>query len=257
MYPPPPPGGYAAPPPGYQAGGPPAPAAPTLTVGGALGYSWSAFKKYLGPLIILALVVVGVQLVLNLLGTLIAVGASSDDAIVAGTLGLVSLLFGILAWVIGLLVAIGLIRAALAVMDGRTPSPSMLFETQSLGTYIIAAILFSLATFVGLLACIIPGIIIAFLWQFYGYAIVDGGPSVGSTQSLGRSYQVVKSNVGELLVLWLAFIGIGLVVGLVAIIPVLGWFVAIAAGLVLYPVFALSLAYAWRTLTGGVVAPIR
>jgi hypothetical protein len=204
----------------------------------------------------LALVVVGIQVVLNLVGTLIDAGAGADSDIVSGTFTVLSLLFGILAWVIGLVVAVGLIRAALAVMDGRTPTPSLLLETNGLVPYIIAAILFSLATFVGLLACIIPGVILAFLWQFYGYAAVDGAPAVSGTQALGRSYQVVKSNIGELLVLWLAFIGVGLLVGLITLIPIVGWIVAIAAALILYPVFALALAYAWRTLTGGVVAPV-
>jgi uncharacterized membrane protein len=230
---------------------------PTLTVAGAIGYAWGAFTKNLGPLVILALVVVGVQLLISLIGTLLGAGTESDSALVSGTFAVASLIFTVIAWVVGFVLAIGLIRAALAVMDGRTPTPSMLFQTESLGTYILAAILFSVTTFLGLLACIIPGVIIAFLWQFYGYAIVDGGPSVGATQALGRSFQVVKSNVGELLVLWLAFIGIFVVVGLVALIPILGWVVAFAAGLVLYPVVALSLAYAWRTLTGGVLAPIR
>jgi hypothetical protein len=252
-YPPPPPGGaYPPPPPG---GAYPAPAAgPTLRVGDALGYGWAALKKNLGPLVILAVVVIGVQVVLNLIGTLLDVGASSDSGIVAVTFSLVSAIFGLLAWVVGLVLAIGLIRAALAVLDGRTPTPNMLLEGAGLPAYILATILFSLATFVGILLCIIPGLVIAFLWQFYGYAIVDGGTTVGPTQALGRSFEVVKANIGELLVLWLAFIGIGLVVGLVAIIPFIGWLIGVAAALVLYPVVAISIAYAWRTLTGGQVA---
>lgn len=229
---------------------------PTLTVGGAIGYAWGAFTKNIGPLVILALVVVGVQILINLVGTLLSAGADSDSAVVGVTFTVASVIFSVLAWIVGFILAIGLIRAALAVMDGRTPTPNMLFQTDSLGTYILASILFSIATFFGFLACIIPGLIIAFLWQFYGYAIVDGGPSVGATRALGRSFEVVKGHVGELLVLWLAFIGIFVLVGLVALIPILGWIVALAAGLVLYPVVALSLAYAWRTLTGGVVAPV-
>ena len=177
-----------------------------------------------------------------------------------GATAVLSLVMGIVAFVIGMVVAVGLIRAALAVMDGRTPTPNMIFQTEGLVPYILAAILFGLGVSVGLVLCIIPGLILAFLWQFYGYAIVDGHPEVGATASLGRSFQVVKANVGELLVLWLAFIGIGVVigigVGLISLIPLIGWLVAAAVGLVVYPVFALSLAYAWRTITGGTVAPI-
>lgn len=226
-----------------------------MGAGDALSYGWRAFVNNLGPLIVLALVVVGLQLVLNLTGSALGSATDNTSGLVAGSLALVSVVFGLFAWVIGFVLAIGLIRAALAVLDGRTPTPSMLFESAGLATYILAAILFALATFVGLLACIIPGIIIAFLWQFYGYAIVDGGPEVGVTQSLGRSYQVVKNHVGEMLVLWLAIIGIGLIIALGAIIPFVGWIILLIGGLLFYPVIALSLAYAWRTLTAGRVTP--
>ena len=203
----------------------------------------------------LALVVVGLQLVLNVTGDLLASATENSGGFVSGTFTIVSVLFGFFAWVVGFVVAIGLIRAALAVLDGRKPTPGMLLESAGLGTYIVAAILFGLATFVGLIACIIPGIIIAFLWQFYGYAIVDGGPQVGATQSLGRSYQVVRNHVGEMLVLWLAIIGIALIIGIGSIIPFVGWVVLLVGGLLFYPVVALSVAYAWRTLTAGRVAP--
>lgn len=262
-YPPPPPppppgGGYPPPPPGYQGGygQPPAPA-PRLSVGAALGYGWAALKNNLVPLLVLAAVVIGVQLGLSLIGSLLDAGTSADSSVVAGTFGILRFLFSLLAWVIGLVVAVGLIRAALAVLDGRAPTVGLLTEGQGLVTYIIAAVLFSVAVFFGLLACLIPGLVIAFIWQFYGYAIVDGGSSVSPTAALGRSFAVVKTAIGELLVLWLAFIGIGLVIALVLVIPILGWIVAPLAALVFYPVAALAIAYAWRTLSGGQVAPQR
>jgi hypothetical protein len=235
---------------------PPAATGARFTVGAALSYAWAAFKANLGPLVILALVVIGVQLVVGLLRLLVGLGFESDSSIVVGTAAVLSLLMGVIAFVVGMVVAVGLIRAALAVMDGRTPTPNMIFQTEGLVTYILAAILFGLGVSVGLVLCIIPGLVLAFLWQFYGYAIVDGHPEVGATSSLGRSFQVVKANVGELLVLWLAFIGIGLVIGLVAVIPLIGWIIGAAAAVIIYPVFALSLAYAWRSMTGGVVAPV-
>jgi hypothetical protein len=266
-YPPPPPppppppgeGGYPPPPPppagyGEAYGQPPA---PRLSVGSALGYGWAALKNNLAPLLILALVVIGVQVLLSVIGSLLDAGTSGDSAIVAGTFGVLRFVFSLVAWVIGFVVAIGLIRAALAVLDGRTPTVSLLTEGQGLVTYILAAILFSIGVFFGLLACIIPGLILAFIWQFYGYAIVDGGPSVSATGALGRSLAVVKTAVGELLVLWLAFVGIGFVIVLVAVIPFIGWIIAALAAVVFYPVAALAIAYAWRTLSGGTVAPQR
>lgn len=239
----------------------PEPSGPTLILSDALRYAWTAFTGNLGALVILALVVVGIQAALTLIREALAAGTSSESAVVAGTFALLALVFGLVAWVIGMMLAVGLIRAALAIMDGRTPTPALLVATEGLATYILAAILFSLATFVGLLACVLPGLVIAFCWQFYGYAIVDGRGTVSATGSLGRSFEVVKAHVGELLVVWLAFIGAGLIVGIAvvtvsALTPILGVVVSAAAALVVYPVFALTLAYSWRTLSGGVVAPV-
>jgi hypothetical protein len=239
----------------------PEPSPGTLVLSDALRHAWTAFTSNIGALVILALVVVGIQAGLTLVRQVLQTGAEADSAIIAGTFALLSLGFSILAWVIGLMLAIGLIRAALAIMDGRTPTPSLLVATEGLASYILAAVLFSLATAVGVLACLLPGLVIAFCWQFYGYAIVDGRGSVGATESLRRSFGVVKAHVGELLVLWLAFLGIGLIAGIAvvtvsALTPILGTVVSAAVALVVYPVIALTLAYSWRRLSGGVVAPV-
>ena len=253
--PPPPPGAYPPPPPG---GYPPPPAqtGPTLVVGEALGYAWKAFTKYLGPLVILALVVVALQAIISGVGAAIGVAAESDSAVVGVTFSILSLVFSLVALVVGFLIAIGLIRAALAVMDGQPPSVGLLFRAEGLGTYVLASLIFGISVAIGSVLCLIPGLIIAFIWHFYGYAIVDGRNSVGVTQSLGRSFEVVKAHVGELLVLWLVFIGIGLVIGIVFLIPILGWIIGFVAALVIYPVFALTVAFAWRKLSGGFIAPL-
>ena len=51
------------------------------------------------------------------------------------------------------------------------------------------------------------------------------------------------------LLLFLA--GIALIIGIRSIIPFVGWIILLVAGLLFYPVVALSIAYAWRTLTAG------
>lgn len=236
---------------------PPPPESPPLMVGAAVAYAWRAFRSNIAALALLALVVLATQVGLGLVGQAIERGGAGDSPVAAVTLGVASVGFTLLSFVVGLMLAVGLLRAALAVMDGETPSPSLLFRTDGLLTYLLAAALFSVTTAVGLIACVIPGLVVAFLWQFFGYAVVDGAGSVSATGALGRSFAVVRANVGELLVLWVAFFFAGLIIGIAALVPVLGWIVAVLAALVFYPVVALSLAYAWRTLTGGVVAAVR
>ena len=74
---------------------------------------------------------------------------------------------------ISLVIGLGLIRAALAILDGGRPSVEQLVSTKDIGPYIIASLLVALIVTVGLVLCIIPGLIAGFLLQFYGYAIID------------------------------------------------------------------------------------
>ena len=110
--------------------------------------------------------------------------------------------WNIVTTVVGLILAMGLIRAALAVVDGRTPEVGMLFRSEGFVPYLVASILVGLAVGVGLILCIIPGLIMAFLFAFYGYGIVDGRTDDG-IESMKMSWNLVSSNVGSLLLLFI------------------------------------------------------
>lgn len=233
-YAPPPPPGDVPPPPGM----PPGPGAPPpgssgggVDAGAAIGYGWQGFTRNVGPLILIALVVVVVSFGLSLAGQWFL-----DSWIIALT-------WNILTTVVTLILAMGLIRAALAVVDGRTPEVGMLFQTQGLVPYLIASILVGLAVGIGILLCILPGLILAFLFAFYGYAIVDGRTEDG-LDAMKMSWKLVSSNVGSLLLLFILVLLINLVGALLCGI---GLFVT-------YPVTAIAIAYAWRRISGGPVA---
>ena len=97
-----------------------------MDAGAAIGYGWNGFTRNVGPLILITLVVVLVSVGLSLLGQLFL-----DSWLVALT-------WNILTTVVSLIIAMGLIRAALAVVDGRTPEVSMLFQTDGFVPYLIA-----------------------------------------------------------------------------------------------------------------------
>jgi len=154
---------------------------------------------------------------------------------------------GSLEWVagVGFILAMGLIRCTLAVVKGQTPEVSMLFETPGLGSYIIASILFGIMFFIGFILCIIPGIIFAVVYHFYGYVIVEN-PSTGAIDSLKKAADITRGHRWELFGLFIVLILIN-IVGLIACL--VG--VLFTAG-----ISAVAVAYAYRSLSGeSVVQP--
>jgi uncharacterized membrane protein len=206
------------------------PGQPQLDVGDAVGYAWKKFQQYAGPLILIVLIVV----VVNLIG---AVLRFTIDSFIVGAL--VAVLF----WIVGQIVTIGVINASLMVTRGETPEPGKAFSTQYLGPFIIGSILYGLIVLIGLILCIIPGILAAFMLSFYGFYILDRGLS--ATDALTASFNMVKDNFGKVfLVILVAF--------------VINFIGAILCGiglLVTAPICWIILAYAYRKLNNEPVAP--
>jgi uncharacterized membrane protein len=230
MTPPPPP---PPPPPGE----PPTPGAPgpgggKLDAGAAISYGWHGLTKNVAPLVLITLVVVAIQIGLSV------VGYAFDSWIL-------QLTWNIITTIVSLILAMGLIRAALTVVDGGVPEVGLLFRTEGLVPYLIASILVGLAVGVGIILCIIPGLILAFLFAFYGYAIVDGKTDDG-IEAMKASWSLVSANVGALLAVFvLAFL-----------INIVGALLCGVGLLFTYPLTAIAIAYAWRTISGGRVAPL-
>ena len=154
-------------------------------------------------------------------------------------------LISIIGWIASTLVALGLIRATLALTRGKEPTVSMLFETEDFGVYLISAILFSIGTFVGLIAFIIPGIIFVTFFGFYGYVIVDQHET-SPIGALRRSAQLVSGHFWPVLGLAIVLVLINIVGALLCLIGLL-----FTAGIT-----AIAWAYAYRALSGESVAPI-
>jgi uncharacterized membrane protein len=211
----------------------------TFSATDAITYGWNGFKANLGPLIVIALVIIAVNLVVSFL-------QQSFDS------WLVSMVFNLLGLLISLLLTLGLIRAALIIVDGRHPKAEDVLRTDHLGSYILATILVWLIVTVGIILCIIPGIIAGFLLQFYGYAILDGKsdapggvPSSDPVGSLRTSFQITSQHVGELLLLLI----------LVFVVNLVGILLCGVGLLVSMPVTAIAIAYAWRYFSKGPIAP--
>jgi hypothetical protein len=231
----PPPGG---PPPGY--GTPPAYGAPAggpaggVGVGDIVGYGWKKFQEYLGSIIVAVIayvVVVGVFLVI---GNIIQTQINSIFG---------SIIFSLINLVVTSAISIILIRAVLMIVDGKQMDTAALFSTDNLGQYIVGALLVALGTWIGLILCVIPGIIFAFLAYYWNFFIVDKG--LEPVDAIKASIDMVKENVGTVLI-WaiVAFL-----------ITAIGFALCCVGAIVAVPVVFIGNAYLYRRLNNEPVAP--
>ena len=266
-YPPGPPGGGYPPPPGGpppgQPGYPGAPGAQGFSVTEAISYGWKKFTENWQPYV-LALVVfaaVGAVLygiyyaILGLFGFFssenvfevdpvtgeVVTSAGAGTSFIGGLVlaGLISLVFAVYGW----FVQSAIIRGTLATTAGRPVEFKSFFVTDKLGSIIGAGVLVGIMTSIGFVLCYLPGLIVAFLSQFFMFFILDR--NLGVIDSIKASWSFVFSNLGPLILLFLLsmvvyFVGALLCgVGLLAAIPVI----------------VIAQTYAYRLLQGGTVAP--
>ena len=189
----------------------------------ALKVGWERFLANIGPMALYALVVWVLSFLLN--------APNRPDSAIG------SLLLGLVSLIVGQLIALGWVRIALDAVDGRRVSvDSIAAGFRLLIPYAIAAIIYSVAVAVGLILLIVPGIIVAIMWCFYGFIIVDRG--VDPMTALRRSAELTR---GERLHLF----GFGLVLlGL----NILGLLLFIVGVLVTSAVSQLAIASVYRQL---------
>jgi uncharacterized membrane protein len=201
-----------------------------LEVGAAVSYAWAKFQQHAGALILIALVIA----LANLIG--FAISLVVEDFFVA-------LMLQIVFFIIGQILTVGIINASLMVTRGETPELGKVFATERLGPFIIASILYGIAIFVGLVLCIIPGIIAAFMLSFYGFYVLD--QNAEPVAALSASFNLVKDNFGIVfLIVLVAFV-----------INFIGAALCGIGLLVTAPICWIILGYAYRRLNNQSVAP--
>lgn len=260
-FPPPPPGGYPPPPP-PQGGYAPLPPGygmpPAFSVGEAFNWAWNKFTKNAGPLIVAGLVFFLISFVVSMLSNAFLQAVSSPDVTsvnygdgmvetVGWSLGGAGIAVLMLSWIVELVVRSTIGSAyfvgLLDIADGRPVSFGSFFRPRNIVAVVLAALVVGVATAVGLVLCILPGLaVLVFAW-FTTVAIVDR--NLAPMDGIRTSLAIVKANFGTVLLAWLVTVGIELV-GLLAC--GVGLLVAI-------PVSYLFQVYTWRKLSGGMVAP--
>jgi uncharacterized membrane protein len=134
-------------------------------------------------------------------------------------------------------------KAALEVTEGKPFDFFAAFGKVNLVQLVIAAVLVGLATLIGFVLLIIPGLIVVFLTFLTTYAIVDDDKS--AIDGIKHSVKLASDNVGDALLLLLF-----------NLLVVIAGFIALCVGLIVaIPVTVFATAYAYRSFNGQPVAP--
>ena len=95
----------------------------SFSIGECVSYGWKAYWKNVGPLLLITLVIIVIDVVIS------GIGQATGDTFIAA-------IFSLIGWIVGLLLAFGLIRATIAITKGEKPEVAMLFQTDGFGPYI-------------------------------------------------------------------------------------------------------------------------
>lgn len=195
-----------------------------FSYGEALRHGWQAFTANVGAMALYALVVVAVSGLLNLL-------LASLDATQ-------TFIGNVAVFLINQVISIGWLRIALDAIDGRPIETERIRASFSvLVPFIVAAILFSIGVTIGLVLLVIPGIVFAVVFGFYGWPLVDGAVGDGLS-ALRRSAEITRGHRWQLF-------GFVIVLVLLNIVGVLALVIGV---LITSAVSILALAHVYRRL---------
>jgi uncharacterized membrane protein len=193
----------------------------------ALKYGWETFKTNV-PFFIGFMVVLGL---LTVVPDYIA-----EKIFAPRSVGLV--LVKIVLRLIGLVLGMASTRISLDIHDYGQPDLSRIESiVPQIGSYLVGKIIYGLAVLVGLVLLIIPGIVVAYMFLYVGYLIIDRG--LGPIAALSESRVVTDGYKMDLFLF-------SLVVALVNIVGVVCLFVGL---FVTIPVTLMASAYVYRRLS--------
>lgn len=216
----------------------------------AFKYGWTKFTQNAGPFLLVTVLILGISLVISfgsnfaINGSLLATGnvdpetGFPEPTVASELLSLLtSMVVSMISWALGA----ALVRGALDVVDtGRTDLGQM-FTRINWGQVILASVLVSLATTIGTILCILPGIAAAFLFMYSTVAVVDGESAI---DGLAASFRFTTAHLGETILFVL--LAIPLVVIAICTCGI--------GMLVVLPMLYIGMAYTWRVLQGRPVA---
>jgi uncharacterized membrane protein len=198
--------------------------AKSWTIGEALQFGWNTMKENFALVLGVMLVFIAIQVVPILFQDL-----EPADAMLA-----------LVAMLVSMILSLGAVRIALNLYEKRRGDLGDLFSQTSLfPDYLVATIVYVLIVIAGLILLIIPGIVWAIKYSYYGYYIVDKRKS--PFDAIKASGQATKGHKWHILGLWLVIVGVNIVGAL-----------ALGVGLFLtVPTTSLACAYVYKQLASA------
>jgi uncharacterized membrane protein len=138
------------------------PPSSTPDPGVALSYAWTKFQENAGACIGVVAVLVVVQ---------IALGIASSLALRSSVV--LFALLQLLSFVIGPVVALGIVRLGLLVTAGESVTVGKAFTFDRWGEWIVFSIAFGFLVGIGLLLCVLPGLVVLALFGLAPFYFVD------------------------------------------------------------------------------------
>lgn len=191
-------------PPEQAPGAAPQPAGGRLDIGAALSFGWEKFVANLGTMILIVAIFFGVQVVFNIVVQFIRPNGLISGLLVTGVIIAIAVF-------VGLMIESGLIRAALAITEGRPPEASMMFSTERLVPFAIGAVIVALLSFVGILVCCIGYVVVRLFLLFWGFYILDPKRNDEPVDAIKNSFNLVSKNAGDVLVFAIVVVVINIV----------------------------------------------
>lgn len=218
--------------------------------GRVISEAFENYRNYAGPLLAVALLVVGIA------GVISGVLGASDSLLLA--------LLGLIVYIAaGVLYTGYVVKLVQDVRDGRRDhSVTELFESAApyIGTLILNGILAAIGIGIGLALLIVPGLILITIWAVVAPAIVVEG--AGVIEAFGRSRDLVRGNgwpvFGAIVIAYLIVLGVSFVTAGVgdAIADDAGHVILGTIGDILAaPILALVASALFFDLGGGAGAP--
>jgi hypothetical protein len=146
-----------------------------------LDEAWSLTKRQYWHWLLVVVVAIAIPVVI------IAIGAAVAAAVPA--IGAIIILIGLLAFAYTFL---GLLRNAYNASEGAKPSVGVLLRSDRFWWFLVAAIVFIGIVVTGLFALIIPGLIFAFMFALFPYALIGNSGMTGFA-ALARSWELITT----------------------------------------------------------------
>jgi uncharacterized membrane protein len=200
-------------------------------IGPAFSWGWAKFTQNVAPFMLAALiysaVIAAVAVVFYVVIFAIAVGSSSSGSDSISTAGGIGMSFAYLVFFAALMLLsyflqAGMINGSLHVAAGERVELGTFFKFRNIGGVIVASLVIGLATGIGFVLCVLPGIAFAIFAQFALFFVIDKGQGV--MDAIRSSFALVKANFGVAILLYLvaalissigsSLCGVGLLVGL-------------------------------------------